>query len=199
MMTKKPVIHCVAMLLCFTAWSYPGNKIIRHFSLPNANGDSFSTQKQHTAKGLIVIFTCNHCPFARLYTNRINELNSRFSALNVPLIAINSMDTLLYEDESFEMMKRKAQTDSFNFPYLHDSKQAIGRQFNAEHTPMAFVIWKVQNGWSIRYKGAIDDNGEHPELATAFVSNAVTELLNNKPVSQAETASFGCRIFYRKK
>jgi len=169
------------------------------FALPNANGASFSTRDYPQAKGFIVIFTCNHCPFAKLYSKRMNALNSEFSKLQVPLIAVNSMDTLVYEDESFGLMQEKARQDSFNFPYLQDATQRIGKEFGAEHTPMAFVIWKEKAGFNIRYKGAIDDNGENPELATPFVANAVKELLQNKKVTQTETPSLGCRIFYRKK
>lgn len=73
----------------------------------------------------------------------------------------------------------------------------VGKNFGAEHTPQAFVIWKVDNQWIIKYTGAIDDNGEHPELAHSFIANAVDELLKNQPVSMPETASFGCKIFYK--
>lgn len=189
----------IAAAILLTAFGFAGNRTIHDFILPNANGASFSTLDQKTAKGFIVIFTCNHCPFAKLYSKRMNALNSEFSKLQVPLIAINSMDTLVYEDETFALMRAKAQQDSFNFPYLQDATQQIGRQFGAAHTPMAFVIWKTENGWMIRYKGAIDDNGENPELATPLVANAVKELLQYKKVTLPESQSFGCRIFYRKK
>ncbi|NBP05687.1 MAG: thioredoxin family protein [Bacteroidetes bacterium] len=195
---RLPILPCLALLLVATAFTQPQNTFIRDFGLPNANGNWVSTQNYPSAKGFIVIFTCNHCPFAKLYTKRMNDLNTQFSKNDVPLIAINSMDTLVYEDETFALMKIKAKQDSFNFPYLQDASQSVGKQFNAAHTPMAFVIWKETHGWKIRYSGAIDDNGEHPETATAYVSNAINELLQQKKVSLPETQSFGCRIFYRK-
>ena len=77
-------------------------------------------------------------------------------------------------------------------------KKAVGKLFDAQHTPMAFVIWKENNEWIIKYKGAVDDNGAHPKLANSYISNAVDELLNGQPVTNAETESFGCAIFYRK-
>jgi peroxiredoxin len=189
-------VFAVALLL--TAFGYANNKSIRDFTLPNANGDTLSTKNYGNAKGLIVIFTCNHCPFAKLYTKRMNNLNTVFTKSGVPLIAINSMDTLVYEDETFALMRKKVLQDSFNFPYLQDATQQVGKQFGAEHTPMAYVIWKEKNGWIVKYKGAIDDNGENPELAVPYVANAVNELLAHKKVSLPETQSFGCRIFYRK-
>lgn len=189
----------IAAAILLSAFGFAGNRTIRDFTLPNANGVCFSTRNYPQAKGFIVVFTCNHCPFAKLYSKRMNALNSQFSKLHVPLIAINSMDTLVYEDETFVLMQAKAQQDSFHFPYLQDATQQVGRQFDAEHTPMAFVIWKTENGWMIRYKGAIDDNGENPEQATPFAANAVKELLQHKEVTLPESQSFGCRIFYRKK
>lgn len=73
-----------------------------------------------------------------------------------------------------------------------------GTTFNAEYTPQAFIIWKENNKWVAKYSGAIDDNGKHPEKATSYIANTVDELLNNKPVSNPKTQSFGCKIFYRK-
>jgi peroxiredoxin len=143
----------------------------------------------------MVIFTCNHCPFAKLYTQRFNELAGKFTPLGVPLLAVNSMDTLVYEEESFSLMKERAA--GLRFPYLQDAAQTVGKAFGAEHTPQAFVIWREKGHWLVKYRGAIDDNGEHPELATPFIANAVSELLAGKPVSVPETESFGCRIFYR--
>ncbi len=172
--------------------------IIPDFSLPNVDGQMISTTDYKSAKGFIVIFTCNHCPFAKLYSKRMNDLNKKYSALNIPLVAINSMDTLIYAEESFSKMKLKAESDSFNFPYLQDAFQTAGKNFGAEHTPTAYVIWKENNQWKIKYKGSIDDNGENPQIAKPFVANAVDELLNGQPVTNSETESFGCAIFYRK-
>lgn len=172
---------------------------ISDFSLKNVNGKWLGTADYKNAKGFILVFSCNHCPFAKLYTGRLNDLHRKYARENVPLLMINSMDSLVYEDETFEYMKRTAKKEKYQFPYLQDASQAVGKQFGATHTPMAFVIWKENNGWLIRYKGAIDDNGEKPALAESYLAAAVDELLQNKSVSRPESASFGCRIFYREK
>jgi peroxiredoxin len=185
-------------MFVFGSFNLTLEKRVDDFTLRNVNGKNVSTQDYKDAKGFIVIFTCNHCPFAKLYTNRFNELNTKYSNFNVPLIAINSMDTLLFEEETFELMQQKAKKEKYNFPYLQDVKQDVGKEFDAQHTPMAFVIWKENNEWIIKYKGAVDDNGAHPKLANSFISKAVDELLNGKSVSNSETQSFGCAIFYRK-
>ena len=180
--------------------TYPsvfGGQIV-DFSLKNVDNAAISLSQFKDAKGFIIVFTCNHCPFAKLYSQRYNDLNEKYKALGVPLIAINSMDSLVYEEESFDEMQLKAQSEKFNFPYLQDGSQCVGKNFNAEHTPQAYVIWKENDKWVIKYSGSVDDNGENPKKATPFIANAVNELLKNKAVSEPITESFGCRIFYRK-
>lgn len=196
----KRIITLIILLpfsmLILSFISIPSNNI-SDFTLKNIDGKMVSTTDYKEAKGFIVIFTCNHCPFAKLYSKRLNQLNAKYAKLNVPLLAINSMDELLYQEESWEMMKQKAKKDKFDFPYLHDDSQKIGKLFGAEHTPTAYVIWKENNEWVVKYTGSIDDNGEHPEKANPFIGNAVDDLLNGKQVSMPFTQSFGCRIFYK--
>ena len=193
-------------LLLITFFSFIEKKIppsvfgteINDFSLKNVDNADISLAQFKEAKGFIIVFTCNHCPFAKLYSQRYNDLNKKYQPLGVPLIAINSMDSLVYEEESFEKMQEKAQSEKFNFPYLQDGSQCVGKNFNAEHTPQAYVIWKENGNWVVKYSGSVDDNGEHPKKATPFIANAVNDLLQNKPVAKPNTESFGCRIFYRK-
>ena len=173
-------------------------KQINNFNLKNIDGKFVSLNEYKKAKGFVIMFTCNHCPFAKLYSSRMNQLNKKYAALDIPMLAINSMDSLLYEEETFDEMRLKAKTDKFNFPYLFDETQAVGKQFNAEHTPQIFVIWKVNEKWIVKYSGAFDDDGKHPEKAKPYVANAIDDLLANKPVRNPETQSFGCRIYYRK-
>ncbi|MCX6148131.1 MAG: redoxin domain-containing protein [Candidatus Kapabacteria bacterium] len=174
-------------------------KVVENFVLKNTENKYISLLDFKQAKGFIVIFTCNHCPFAKLYKKRLNDLNSKNSKLGVPLIAINPMDSLIYEDECLSDMKKVAKAGKYNFNYLQDATQNVANMFGASHTPQAFVIWKEDDLWIIKYSGAIDDNGEHPEKANSFIANAVNELLANSIVSTPETKSFGCSIYYRKK
>lgn len=172
-------------------------KEVQHFSLPGADGKIISTGSYAHAKGFIIVFTCNHCPFAKLYTARLNALNTKYKKLGVPLLAINPMDTLVYEDEGIGNMRKWARSQRYNFPYLQDGAQSVAKMFYAQHTPQAYVIWKEKEKWIIKYSGAIDDNGQHPELAKPFAGNAVDELLQGKQPSTAETVSLGCSINYR--
>lgn len=168
------------------------------FSLRNVDGRLVSLTDYADNKGLMVVFTCNHCPFAKLYTDRLNELNEKYLPMGVPLIAVNPMDSMIYMEESFKEMQVKAQREGFTFPYLQDAAQDLGRAFKVEHTPHAFLIWRKGDRWFIRYSGAIDDNGEHPDLANSWLSHAVEQSLKGEKVEPQETSSFGCRVFYRR-
>lgn len=182
---------------CYEEKAIIGNTI-SDFTLKNVDGKFVSLADYKDAKGFIIVFTCNHCPFAKLYTKRLNELNTNFKLKGVHLLAVNSMDTVVYEGESFLKMKNKSATEKFNFPYLYDNDQIVGKEFQADHTPHAYVIWKENGCWKIKYSGAIDDNGEEPAKANPYVANAVNELLQGKEVTLPVTNSVGCKIFFRK-
>jgi peroxiredoxin len=194
------------MLFCFLTLQTLGEtkpkligRKVNDFSLKNINGEMISLSSYPYAKGFVIIFTCNHCPFAKLYSSRFNKLADQYANKNIPVIAINGMDSLTYEEEVLSEMKRKAEDDKFNFPYLQDASQTVTRQFSAERTPQAYVIWKEQEDWIIKYAGAIDDNGAEPDkVKNQYVNNALEELIRNKPVSTALTSSIGCKIYLRK-
>jgi len=173
--------------------------VVSDFSLPSVSGHLVSLADYHDAKGFIIIFTCNHCPFAKLYPSRLNDLNRKYAPLGMPLIAISSTDTVLYEEDSFDKMKVNAETNQFGFPYLFDGDQIVARQFYAQKTPHAFVIWKEKGEWVVKYDGAIDDNGADSEkVKSQYVALAVEALLKGKPVLVKETKSIGCQIYLRK-
>ena len=173
-------------------------KQFEDFRLKNIDGQFLSLSDYPKAKGFILIFTCNHCPFAKLYPPRFNALNSKYKPLGIPLIAISSTDTNTYEEDGHLEMIKKAKAEKFNFPYLFDDLQVVAKSFNAQKTPHAFVIWKEKGEWIIKYEGAIDDNGaESEKVKNSYVSTAVQELLNGKEVSQPITRSIGCQIHFR--
>lgn len=169
------------------------------FSLKNVDGKTVSLTDNPNAKGYIIVFTCNHCPFAKLYPKRLNQLNKKYASLGVPLIAISSTDTIMYVEDCYDKMVAKAKAGKYNFPYLYDSAQSVARNYNAERTPQAFVIWKENDRWVVKYNGAIDDNGAEPELVSEnYVAEAVDQLLEGNQVKQPFTRSVGCKINFRK-
>ena len=174
-------------------------KSITNFSLRAVDNKDVSLDSYPNAKGFIIIFICNRCPFAKLYTQRLNNISARYALLNVPLLAINSMDTIAYGDESLNKMKERAMAEGYKFPYLSDGSQTVAKVFSAEKTPHAFVLWKENNEWIVKYNGAIDDNGaESDSVKNPYLVNAVDQLLAGKQVSNPETRSIGCYIHYRK-
>ncbi|MFZ4679297.1 MAG: thioredoxin family protein [Flavobacterium sp.] len=203
-MKKKDYIQIVFVLfLAFISFSFLTNsneKLIKNFTLKSVDNKKVSLNDYKDAKGFAVVFICNKCPMAKLYSDRLNKINNKYKNQKVYLLAINSMDTLAYAEESFKLMQKKATKDKFNFPYLQDKKQVVAKQFNATHTPQAFIIWKnkTSNKFSIKYQGTIDDNAAEPEKSTNhYLINAIDDLLKNKEVETPKSDSFGCRIFFR--
>ena len=191
------------LLFAFINFSFLKNsneKLIKNFTLKSVDNKKVSLNDFKDAKGFVVVFICNKCPMAKLYSDRLIKINDKYKKQKVYLLSINSMDTLAYAEESFKLMQKKAAKDKFNFPYLQDKKQVVAKQFNATHTPQAFIIWKHKesNKFSIKYEGTIDDNAAEPEKATKhYLTSAIDDMLQNKPVAKPKTDSFGCRIFFR--
>ena len=175
------------------------HRTVSDFKLLNVDGKMISLADYPDAKGFIIVFTCNHCPFAKLYPERLNQLNTMYNDKGVPLIAISSTDTLLFAEDTYPKMIEKSKKEHFNFAYLFDENQSVAKNFSAQKTPHAFVLWKENNEWVIKYNGAIDDNGAEPmKVKNHYVSNAVEELLSGKQVATKETKSIGCQIHFRK-
>lgn len=194
------IIWIVLSVICTSTFAQKNNIDILDFKLKNVDGNMVSLSDFPDAKGFIIVFTCNHCPFAKLYPTRLNDLNNKFKPLGVPLIAISSTDTMMYEEDTYPNMVIKANEEHFNFPYLFDEIQVVAKNFKAQKTPHAYVIWKENNQWVVKYNGAIDDNGMEPEKVTeSYVTNAVNALLTNLSVKISETKSIGCQIAFRKK
>jgi peroxiredoxin len=144
------------------------------------------------AKGLIVVFTCNHCPYAQLYEQRIIDLHNKFAPKGVPVVAINPNPAELFADDSFEEMQKRAKEMRYPFVYLHDDQQTVYPQFGASRTPHVYVL---DDDFVVRYIGAIDDNPETPKAAkNRFVENAVNAVLRGERPDPEFTRAVGCTI-----
>jgi len=172
-------------------------RTVEPFRAPLAQGGQFSFDKFPDAKAIAIVFTCNHCPFAELYIKRMNDFYREYAPMGIPLIAINPMDSIIYEDETLEEMKKKVIQDSIVYPYLQDHSQSIARIFKAAYTPQVFVIHRKTNEWKIVYQGIIDDNGRYPEKAIPFLKNTAKAILSNQKIPEDIIDSFGCKITYR--
>ena len=196
---KKLLLVIFALILCSATFIDKSDRV-SNFKLKSATTNKWvSLSDYKEAKGFIVIFTCNKCPMAKFYSQRLNQMDAKYKKMGVPLLAVNSMDTVAYADESFKLMQKKIKKEQLTFPYLQDKKQNVAKEFKATLTPQAFVIWKNKTGkFVIKYQGAIDDNAGEPDKAKHhFLIDAVDELLQNKEVTTSKSESFGCRIFFR--
>lgn len=171
----------------------------RDFSLKNVDGKMVSMKDMKNAKGFIVVFTCNHCPFAKAYESRIIELDKKYSAKNYPVIAINPNDVSVVPDDSFENMIVRSKDKGYSFPYLYDETQEIASAYGATRTPHLFVLQKVDEKYIVKYIGAIDNNTEEADKADKkYVEEAVDALIAGKNVTTAETKAIGCGIKWKK-
>lgn len=168
------------------------------FRLKSTN-ENFVAMKDFTAaKGFIVVFTCNHCPFAKAYEQRILLLDAKYASKGFPVIAINPNDANREPEDSFENMQELAKERKYTFPYLVDETQDIAKTYGAARTPHVFVLKKEDDGLVVKYIGAIDDNSDDATKVTKkYVEQAVDALLSNKPIATAETKAIGCTIKWR--
>ena len=178
--------------------SHTGYKIgdaASDFKLKNVDQKMVSLSDYPDAKGFIVVFTCNHCPYAKAYENRIIALNQKYASKGYPVIAINPNDPKLEPIDSYEGMQQRAKEKGFTFPYLLDEGQTIYPQYGATKTPHVFVLNKENDKNVVRYIGAIDDNySDAKNVTNKYVEAAVDALLANKPIAQTTTVAIGCSI-----
>lgn len=188
----------VAAASAFTVKHVNGYKvgdIATDFSLKSTNNKMVSLKDYKSAKGFIVIFTCNHCPYAKAYEDRIIALDKKYSKLGYPVIAINPNNPAKQAEDSFDKMKVRAKEKNFTFPYLFDEGQKIYPQYGATKTPHVYLLQKTSKGNQVKYIGAIDDNFEDESaVKEKYLENAVNALLNNKEIAVKETKAIGCTI-----
>jgi len=165
------------------------------FELLNVDGKMVSMSDFDSAKGFIIIFTCNTCPYAVAYEDRIIALNDKYASQGYPVIAIMPNNTDVKPGDNMEAMQARAEDKGFTFPYLLDDGQKIYPQYGATKTPHVFVLEKTDNASIVRYIGAIDNNYKDASSVTEkFVENAVDALLAGKEVKKKETKAIGCSI-----
>jgi peroxiredoxin len=185
----------VSALAQATAQGYNVGDKASDFKLKNVDGKSVSMNDYPDAKGFTVIFTCNHCPYAIAYEDRIIELDKKYKALGYPVIAINPNDPEIAPEDSYEKMIVRAKEKGFKFPYLFDETQEVYRKYGAKRTPHVYVLQKEGNDLMVRYIGAIDDNYQDAAKVTSpYLSNALDALIAGKSPEPDFTKAIGCSI-----
>ena len=169
------------------------------FSLPGVDGQTYSLQDFAKAKLLAIVFTCNHCPTAQAYEERIKSLAADYQPRGVAVVAINPnspaavrLDELGYTDldDTLEAMKIRARHRAFNFPYLDDGPtETTAKQFGPIATPHVFIFDQARK---LRFQGRIDDNERESLVKSRDTRNALDDLLADQSPRVAETKVFGC-------
>jgi peroxiredoxin len=178
-----------------TSAGYEIGSIATDFSLKNVDNKKVSLKDFKDAKGFIVIFTCNHCPYAVAYEDRIIEIDKKYKKLGYPVIAINPNNPEKQKEDSFDKMQVRAKEKGFTFPYLFDDGQKIYPQYGATKTPHVYVLQKTDKGNIVKYIGAIDDNhSDETAVEQKYVENAVDALLKNREIKIKSTKAIGCSI-----
>lgn len=200
-MKRFALLFLPALFVLATAFNggpgegYQVGDTARDFKLKNIDGKMLSLADMKDAKGYIVIFTCNHCPYAIAYEDRIIDINNRYAKLGYPVVAINPNDPVKQPDDSFDKMKVRAGEKGFTFPYLLDDTQEIAKAYGATRTPHVYLLDKNR---IVRYIGAIDDNHEEPaDVKEKYLENAIDALRNGKPVAVPQTKAIGCTIKWK--
>src|ERR671915_2602 len=172
----------------------PGDKAVP-FELPGVDDRRHALEDYADKEAVAVVFTCNHCPYARAWEDRLIGIQADFAARGVQLIAINANDAKKYPDDSFPRMKERSEEKGFTFPYLYDESQEVARAYGASRTPEIFLFDK---DGSLRYHGTVDDNYEDPRaVENHYLRDALDASLADKEPAVSETPPVGCTIKWK--
>lgn len=162
------------------------------FSLKSVDGSMVSLADYKGANGYIVIFTCNTCPYAVMYEDRIIELHNTYAPQGYPVIAINPNDPDVKPGDDFAAMQTRAKEKKFPFKYAMDTGQKVYPLYGATRTPHVYLL---DANRYVRYIGAIDDNAQNPsEVSVKYVESAIAALKTGNNPDPSETKAIGCTI-----
>ncbi|MEL4308136.1 thioredoxin family protein [Joostella sp. CR20] len=202
-MKPLKLLVLVAVVVLSSAFTIPslfseGYKIgdkASDFKLKNIDGKSVSLADYSDAKGFLIVFTCNDCPYAKAYEDRLIQLDKKYKSQGVPVIAINPNNPINQKGETFEKMQERAKEKGFTFPYLVDEGQAISPVFGAQRTPHCYLLEKTSEGNIVKYIGAIDDNYQDENaVETTYVEDAIDAMLAGEEIAIQNTKAIGCSI-----
>jgi len=188
----------VATISAFTINPSKGYKVgdeAADFSLKNIDDTMVSLADYSEAKGFIVVFTCNMCPYSVANEDRIIALDKKYKKKGFPVIAINPNDPEVSKGDSFEAMKVRANEKGYTFPYLFDEGQEVYPKYGATKTPHVYILNKKKGKLIVEYIGAIDDSSRNENnVKERFVENAVDALLKGEKPTKTDTRAIGCSI-----
>ncbi len=165
------------------------------FKLKNVDGTSVSLSDYNDQKGVILVFTCNPCPFAKAYEQRIIKLHNTYADKGYPVVAINPNDVDISPDDSMELMKARSDEKDYPFPYLKDETQEVYKGYGATKTPHIYLLENNGGNFKVAYVGAIDDNAmEEASVSSKYVESAIAALESGSKPKPKTTKAVGCTI-----
>jgi peroxiredoxin len=164
------------------------------FSLPDTDGRRWSVAHYDGAPATVVVFTCNHCPYALAWHDRIAQVARDYAARGVRVLAINSNDADRYPRDSLDAMRERVSREDWPMPYLHDATQEVAREYGAKVTPDVFLLDAESR---LRYRGAPDADYDKPQERAEWLREALDEILAGAIVSRPETKPVGCSIKWK--
>lgn len=201
---KLKSIFLVGFAIAFLIAGTPFNKgyepgdTVSDFKLKNVDGKFVSLSDYKSSKGVVLIFDCNTCPYSKAYNARIIELNNNYASKGFPVITINTNDAKMSPGDSFDEMVKQAKKKSYDFPYLYDETQEVGRAFGATNTPHVYLLENKAGKFKVAYIGAIDNNSKSADAADKkYVEDAINAIIKGTEVPVSKTKAIGCGIKYR--
>jgi peroxiredoxin len=164
------------------------------FSLPDTVGGTWSASDAGETAATVVVFTCNHCPYALAWQDRIADVARDYGERRVRVLAINANDAERYPRDSFDAMKDRVARESWPMPYLHDATQEVARAYGAQVTPDVFVLDAERR---LRYRGAPEGDYEDPGEGASWLREALDAVLAGEEPARAETKPVGCSIKWK--
>lgn len=177
---------------------YQVGDMAEDFELKNVDGKMISMASMEEAKGCVIVFTCNNCPYSIAYEDRLIELDKKYKALGYPMLAINPNDPEVVPGDSFEEMVKRSEEKGFTFPYLCDDGQTVYPKYGAEKTPHVYVVQKSEAGNKVVYIGAIDDSKDAEDVKEKYLENALDALVKGEEPNPSFTKAFGCSVKCKK-
>ncbi|GJM60681.1 thioredoxin family protein [Persicobacter diffluens] len=165
------------------------------FSLKNIDGKMMSLADLSDNKGAIVIFTCNHCPYAKLYEDRIIALDKKYKGIGYPVVALNPNDPKIEPADGYQEMIQRSKEKGFTFPYLVDKDSKMAKTYGATRTPHVYLLQKEGTDYVVKYIGAIDNNAKNATQADKlYLADALEALIAGKAITKTSSKAIGCTI-----
>lgn len=169
--------------------------VVPDFSLKNIDGTMVSLKNYPNAKGFIIVFTSNVCPYAGMIENRINALAAEYQPKGWQVIAINGNDDSIEPKDNYEAMQKAAKEKNFSYPYLYDGDNSVTSEWEVVRLPQVYVVQKTADGNILQYTGAIDDSiRDAAKAKESYVRNVINDLEAGNEIRVTTTRSFGCTI-----